>query len=204
MAEHAYNNSVTSATGMTPFYANYWGNPEILNPQQTEMMNPAAHPYAHWIKGAFEKGKIALEAARKRMSENTVNRRIPPPANKIGDPVILTTRHIKTKKPSRKLDHKYLSPIQIDKVISPTAVRLILPQKWKTHPSFHVSELEPFVSGNRLVPDFTKVLREVSDIEADEEYDVYKAKGSITHRNRVLYHVKWLGYPKTKDWTFEL
>ena len=23
MAEHAYNNSVTSATGMTPFYANY-------------------------------------------------------------------------------------------------------------------------------------------------------------------------------------
>ena len=137
------------------------------------------------------------------MSENTDNRHIPPLAYKIGDPVMLSTRHIRTKKPSRKLDYKYLDPFQIDNVISPTAVQLILPQKWKTHPSFHVSELEPFISGNRPVPDFTKLLREVSDIEADEEYDMYEVKGSITHRNRVLYHVKWLGYPKMKDWTFK-
>ena len=65
MAEHAYNNSVTSATSMTPFYANYGRHPETLNPLRTEVMNPAAHAYVHWIKGAFEKGKIALEAARK-------------------------------------------------------------------------------------------------------------------------------------------
>ena len=114
MAEHAYNNSVTSATGMTPFYANYGRHPKTLNLQRTEVMNPAAHAYAHWIKGSFEKGKIVLDAARKRMSENTDNRRIPPPAYKIGDPVMLSTRHIKTKKPSGKLDHKYLGPFQID------------------------------------------------------------------------------------------
>ena len=137
------------------------------------------------------------------MSENTDNRRIPPLAYQIGDPVMLSTRHIKTKKPSRMLDYKYLGPFQIDKVISPTVVRLILPQKWKTHPSFHVSELEPLVPGNRPVPDFTRVLREESDIKADEEYDVDEVQGSITHRNRVLYHVKLLGYPKKKDWTFE-
>ena len=28
-------------------------------------------------------------------------------------------------------------------------------------------------------------------------------KGSIKRRNSVLYHVKWLGFPKKKDWTFE-
>ena len=27
--------------------------------------------------------------------------------------------------------------------------------------------------------------------------------GSITRRQRVLYHVKWLRYPQKKDWTFE-
>ena len=43
----------------------------------------------------------------------------------------------------------------------------------------------------------------MSDIEADEEYDVDEDKGSITRRYRVLYHVKWLGYPKKKEWTFE-
>ena len=82
-------------------------------------------------------------------------------------------------------------------------VRVILAQKWKTHPSFHVSELEPFVPGKHSVSDFTKVLWEVGDIEADEKYDLNKVKGSITHRNRVLNYVKWLGYPKKKDWTSE-
>ena len=34
MAEHAFNNSVTSATGMPPFYANYRRHPESQNPQR--------------------------------------------------------------------------------------------------------------------------------------------------------------------------
>ena len=63
MAAHAYNNSVTSATGMTPFYANYGRHPETHNPQRTEVMYPATHAHVLWIKGAFEKGKIVLEAA---------------------------------------------------------------------------------------------------------------------------------------------
>ena len=32
MAEHAYNNSITSATSLTPFYANYGRHPESQNP----------------------------------------------------------------------------------------------------------------------------------------------------------------------------
>ena len=32
MAQHAYNNSVTTATEMTPFYANYRRHPESQNP----------------------------------------------------------------------------------------------------------------------------------------------------------------------------
>ena len=65
MAEHAYNNSITCATGMTPFYANYGRHPESQNTQRTEVRNPASHTYAHWIAGALERGKTALIAARK-------------------------------------------------------------------------------------------------------------------------------------------
>ena len=43
----------------------------------------------------------------------------------------------------------------------------------------------------------------MSDIEADEEYDVHEIKGSIERRNRILYQVKWLGFPRKKDWTYE-
>src|SRR5258705_151126 len=126
-----------------------------------------------------------------------------PPAYAIGDPVMLFTRNLQIKRPCKKLDHKYLGPFQIEKVISPMAARLTLPQIWKCHPTFHVSELEPFECGSRPPPDYTKTLRKMSDIEADEEYDVDTIMGSITRRKKVHYHVKWHGYPKKKDWIFE-
>ena len=202
MAEHAYNNSITSATGMTPFYANNGRHPESQNPQRTEVMNPASHAYAHWIAGTLDRGKKALEAARERMSNYADTRRTPPPAYKVGDAVMLSTAHLKLKRPSRKLEHKFIGPFQIQQLISPTAVRLTLPHKWKTHPTFHVAEVEPFVQGNRPV-DYEKTLRECADIEADEEYDLDETKGSIKRRNSVLYYVKWLGFSKKTDWTFE-
>ena len=166
-------------------------------------MHPASHAYSHWIRGAIEEARTALEAARERMVHYANKTRKEPLAYKEGDAVMLRAKNIKIKRPCKKLDHKYLGPFQIDKILSPTAVRLILPQKWKTHPSFHVSEIEPFVAGSRPQPNFSKILREISDIEAEEEYDVEEIKGSITRRNRVLYHVKWLGFPRKKDWTFE-
>ena len=202
MAEHAYNNSITSATGMTPFYAIYGRHPESQNPQRTEVMNPSSHAYVHWIAGALDRGKKALEAARQRMTKYTDTRRTPPPAYKVGDAVMLSTAHLKLRRPSQKLDHKFIGPFQIPPVISHTAVRLTLPHLWKTHPTFHVAEVEPFVQGNRLV-DYERTLCECVNIEADEEYDMDEVKGSINRRNSVLYHIKWLGFPKKKDWTFE-
>ena len=202
MAENAYNNSVTSATRMTPFYAYYRRHPESQNPQRMEVMNPALHAYAHWIAGALDQGKKAREAARERMTKYADTSRTPPLAYKVGDAVMLSTAHLKLRRPSWKLDHKFIGPFQIQQLISTTAVRLTLPHKWKTHPTFHVAEVEPFVQGNRPV-DYEKTLRECAVIEADEEYDVDEIKGSIKRRNSVLYHVKWLGFPKNADWTFE-
>ena len=54
MAKHAYNNSITSVTGITPFYANSGRHPESQNPRRTEDINPASHAYAHWIAGALQ------------------------------------------------------------------------------------------------------------------------------------------------------
>ena len=92
------------------------------------------------------------------MVQSADTKRKDAPTYSIGDAVMLSTRNLRIKRPSRKLDHKFLGPFQIEKDISPTAVRLILPQRWKTHPSFHVSELEPFVSSSQPARNFEKVL----------------------------------------------
>ena len=92
----------------------------------------------------------------------------------------------------------------MEKVVSPLAVRLTLPRKWKIHNVFHVSLLEPYrTSEHRERPDPSKVLREADDIEQSEEYEVDKVLGSTKKGRRVLYLVKWWDYPDRKDWTEE-
>jgi len=117
---------------------------------------------------------------------------------------MLNGRNIKTRRPSRKMDHKNHGPFQIEKIISPLAVRLTLPRRWKIHNVFHVSLLEPYrTSEHRTPPDPSKVLREADDIEQSEEYDVEKVMSSRKSGRRILYLVKWLDYPERKDWTEE-
>ena len=153
------------------------------------MINPASHAYAHRIAGVLEHGKKALTTAREWMTKYADTGRTPLPAYKVGDAVMLSTAHLSLNGPSRKLDHKFIGPFQIQQLIFPTAVRLTLPHKWRTHPTFYVAVVKPFVPGNRQV-DYEKVLHKVADIEEDEEYDVDEIKGSIKCRNNVLYHVK--------------
>jgi len=102
------------------------------------------------------------------------------------------------------MDHKNHGPFQIEKIISPLAVRLTLPRKWKIHNVFHVSLLEPYrTSEHRTPPDPSKVLQEADDIEQSEEYDVEEVMSSRKSGRRILYLVKWLDYPERKDWTEE-
>ena len=50
LAEYAYNNSITSDTGITPFYANYGFNPKTMWLKQADAKNPIATYYTHWMK----------------------------------------------------------------------------------------------------------------------------------------------------------
>jgi len=131
-----------------------------------------------------------------------------PPAYQIGDLVMLNGRNIKTRRPTRKLDHKNHGPFQIEKIVSPLAFRLTLPRKWKIHNVFHVSLPEPYRSSeHRAPPDPSKVLREADNIEQSEEYDVEEVMSSVErgrgNNKRIRYLVRWLDYPERKDWTEE-
>jgi len=175
MAEFAYNNSVTTENGVTLFYANYGFLPRTINPpdEKDEPVNPASTLYGHWMTAIHNSARKGLEAAQERMHRYTNPDRKPPPAYQVGDLVMLNGRNIKTRRPSRKMDHKNHGPFQIEKIVSPLAVQLTLPRKWKIHNVFHVSLLEPYrTSKHRSPPDPSKVLREADDIEQSEEYDV--------------------------------
>jgi hypothetical protein len=69
MAKFAYNNSVTNATGLSPFYVNYGYYPIASNPTVTAMHNPTSKAYAHWMHTVHESAKLALGKAREQMKK---------------------------------------------------------------------------------------------------------------------------------------
>jgi len=159
MTEFAYSNSTTTGNGMSPFYTNYGFHPVTTGPKPTESFNPTSTVYAHWMKVIHDKSQEGLEEAQERMRWFSDPGRKPPPAFQVGDLVMLSRRNIKTRRPWKKLDHKNQGPFQIEKMVSPLAVRLTLPRKWKIHNVFHVSLLEPYqTSEHRAPPDRSKVL----------------------------------------------
>ena len=67
------------------------------------------------------------------------------PVYKVGDKVWLNAQNISTTRPMKKLDHKWLSPYPINKVISCNAYSLELPSSFsRTHPVFSVVLLRPY------------------------------------------------------------
>jgi hypothetical protein len=156
----------------------------------------------------YDEARKGLEAAQERMRRYADPDRKEAPAYQVGDLVMLSGRNIQTRRPSRKMDHKNHGPFQIEKIVSPLAVRLTLPRKWKIHNVFHVSLLEPFrTSEHRPLPDPSRILLEADDVEQSEEYDVDEVMSSVErgrgNNRRVLYLVKWLDFPDRRDWTEE-
>ena len=69
---------------------------------------------------------------------NYVNkRRLPAPAFKEGDIVILDSRNIKTTRPNHLLDHKNLGPFPVTRVINNIVYELKLPEGINIYPVFY-------------------------------------------------------------------
>ena len=129
MAEFAYNNSTTNATGISPFYANYGFHPTATNPVAVLPLNPASYAYSHWMHAVHGEARKALDKAQERMRRYADPHRKEPPVYQVGDLVMLNGKNIQTLRPSRKLDHKNHGPFQVEKIVSPLAVKLTLPRK---------------------------------------------------------------------------
>jgi hypothetical protein len=122
IAEFAYNNSVTQATGMSPFFANYSRHPGCTNPSTIPMNDDTQDRYINHIVSVQGLVTRNLKATQERMKKYANVKHKDAPEFKVRDLVMLDGRHIQTRWLKDKLDYKKHGPFTIEKVVSLTAM----------------------------------------------------------------------------------
>jgi transposase InsO family protein len=193
MAQMSYNNKLSEATGKTPYFANHGKHPNLF---QRTLPSPKAEAA---IKSAEEMKKIHEEMSKKLIHAQTqsisyVNKkRKTAPQLKKGDKVYLHTKNLRTKRPSKGLDHVKVGPFLISKRNGPVTYTLELPPDAKIHPRVHVNLLEPADPETPLQRTFRY------ETEEDNVFQVEKIIAQRGNNHQKEFLVKWLGYDDSEN-----
>ncbi|MBW0572542.1 hypothetical protein O181_112257 [Austropuccinia psidii MF-1] len=96
------------------------------------------------IQSVQQDFKRELEVSIRRFKRYADKSTASTPVFNPGDMVWLSSKNIKSTRPTKKLSERWLGPFQILKKVSTHAYHLKLPSQWKSiHPVFHISLLEP-------------------------------------------------------------
>ena len=126
------------------FFANYSYHPQTEWLKEREAQNPGADMYGHWMQSIHQKAREFLEKTREAIGRYYNQHARQQPDFKIGDLVMLNTKNICTKHPSPKLAPRLYGPFKILEQRGNLAYKLQIFNRWKIHPVFHVSLLEPY------------------------------------------------------------
>jgi len=211
MLEFAYNSSVHSATGQTPFMLNTGRQPsrpiDVELPEQLTKVE-SLEDYSKRMKFAVESAKVNIKKAQERMVKykNKNKREL---EFSVGNMVLLHAAGVVLPPTpgsnSFKLNEKYLGPFKVLERTSKLNYRLELPPLLKIHDVFHVSKLKEFKAsaekfGQRAVGPFKSEIP-----EGDQQWEIKKVVGEGLHQtmNRKILHCKWKGFPSSEN-TWEL
>jgi hypothetical protein len=196
LAEFAYNNSVQASTDVTPFYAEKGFHPSI---EATVQAIPADGtvpdvPDARAHADRLVELRAAIEQRWKEVTTTQrkyADRRTRPREFAVGDMVWLSGKNIRTKRPSKKLDHRFYGPYPVVERIGSQDYCLKLSQHvGSIHNVFHVSLLEPYVSDGRCAPEPPPPI----EVDSEEEYELEEILQSAYRYNSFCYRVKYKEY----------
>ena len=149
LAEFAANNQASETTSVSPFFGMYGQEPhwqcDLSLPAANDDDDRRAHTTERMISEIHEHLRAEMGRAQDSQASNADESRLPAPRFLPGDFVRLSAKHITTRRPSEKLDHRRLGPFEVvadARLRTPYAVRLALPDTMRVHPVFHVSPLE--------------------------------------------------------------
>jgi hypothetical protein len=186
---------MAEATKVSPFFANFGYQPEAYRqPRRDTARAEQATILVEQLRAFHDQLATDIQFLNERSAVYANRKRSMEPAFKEGDKVYLLRKHIKTRRPSTKLDFKKLGPFKILEKVSSVNYRLQLPRESRLHPVFHVSLLEP-AHGN--TPVATN-----EEIQPENDPDVYWVEKILDRRlvgRQEQFLIKWKGYEHTDN-----
>jgi hypothetical protein len=148
LAEFSANNHTSETTGVSPFFANYGWHPRMgtepvpANETDTDVLQKQGHfdaaAAADRIGRITEKTRAFMAEAQARQAHFADRHRDDAGTFRIGELVWISTENLRTARPMKKLDAKFIGPFPVTKVY-PRAVAVQLPPERRLFPVFHVS-----------------------------------------------------------------
>ncbi|MBW0475302.1 hypothetical protein O181_015017 [Austropuccinia psidii MF-1] len=136
LTEFAYNNAENSSKKQSSY--TIYGENTSFDSIQISQDTPAGK-LSTKLQSVNQVVKEELESEIRNFKKYEDRNRTIPPEDKL----LLASRNINTKRPTKKLSERWLRTFEVLKKIGSYAYHLQFPQKWKkAHPVFHVSFLK--------------------------------------------------------------
>lgn len=194
LAQYAYNNSIHSTTGISPFFALYGYHPTI-NFEIEDDLSKKGVPTAEERAKSLHSTREQLEKHWQNVVESQskyYNQHHSPMAYKAGDLVMLSTKNLRVRQPSKKLAHRLLGPFAVEETVGTQAYRIHLPKEWKVHPTFHVSLLEPY--HQRETGEYIPNTAPPELLNNEQVWEIEEVLAKTTRKGTIHYLVKWKGW----------
>ena len=206
MAEFAQRNLVSATTKMTPFYMNHGYHPRMSFSPDTAIYPTArerrlarkGHDIAKFMEEVTNRGKQNMLRSQEAM-RRSANRHRKDVDFRVGDYVFLSTKNLRTDRPSRKLDDKWIGPYQILEEHG-GAYKLDLPPSIAIHSSFHPSLLRR--APNDALQGQTNDPPRPVIVDKQEHWGVDEILASRNWRGRLQFRVKWTGVEHDSNWYY--
>ncbi|MBW0543242.1 hypothetical protein O181_082957 [Austropuccinia psidii MF-1] len=196
LAEFSYNNSDHSSTKQSPFFTFYGRNPHFDSVHITQ--DTPAGKVSTKIQSVQQDVKRELEVATNRFKRYESKGRASPPVFNPGNIVWLSSKNIKSPRPTNKLSERWLCPLPSLKKVRTPSYHLKLPSQSKSiHPVFHISLLEEVKTSS--IPNRNQEPPPPIIIEEEEEWEVSQILDSKLKRAKLWYLVERKGFSQDSE-----
>ena len=195
LAEFAANNQVSDTTTLSPFFGIYGRHPKCSFQLDQATTNPEeinAQETAERLSHIHDTLRSEMKYAQARQIEGADRSRTPAPVFRQNDLVWLDSRNIRTERPSRKLENKFLGPYKVTRAIGTHAYEIDIPNTMRNHRTFPVSLLYP--AANDPLPGQTTPPPLPVIVDGEENWEVKEVLDSRRRRGKLEYLIQWVGY----------